>query len=92
LKQVAQVKILGHQYTFKSNTDPKKIEQVAEFVNNRIEEVLSSGYSADTLGAAVLALMNVAGEYLQLRDGNEAVEMQLRIEKLLARLEDAMPS
>jgi len=92
LKQVAQVKILGHQYTFKSDTDPKKIEQVAEFVNNRIEEVLSSGYSADTLGAAVLALMNVAGEYLQLRDGNEAVEMQLRIEKLLARLEDAMPS
>ena len=92
MKQVAQVKILGHQYTFKSNTDPKKIEQVAEFVNNRIEEVLSSGYSADTLGAAVLALMNVAGEYLQLRDGNEAVEMQLRIEKLLARLEDAMPS
>ena len=92
MKQVAQVKILGHQYTFKSDTDPKQIEQVAEFVNRRIDEVLSSGYTADTLSAAVLALMNVAGEYLQLRDGNEAVEMQQRIEKLLDRLDEAMPS
>jgi cell division protein ZapA len=92
LKQVAQVTILGQQYTFKSDTDPREIEKVADFVNNRIDEVISSGYSADTLGAAVLALMNVAGEYLQLRDGNEAVEMKQRIEELLSRLEDAVPS
>ena len=92
MKQVAQVEILGQQYTFKSDTDPQEIEKVAEFVNSRIDEVLSSGYTADTLGAAVLALMNVAGEYLQLRDGNEAVEMQQQLEKLLARLEGAVPS
>lgn len=92
MKQVAEVTILGQQYTFKSNTDPKAIEQVADFVNDRIDEVLSSGYTADTLGAAVLALMNVAGEYLQLRDGNEAVQVQQRLEALLARLEDIVPS
>jgi cell division protein ZapA len=92
LKQVAEVTILGQQYTFKSDTDPKAIEQVADFVNERIDEVISSGYTADTLGAAVLALMNVAGEYLQLRDGNEAVQVQQRLEKLLARLEDIVPS
>lgn len=92
MKQVAEVTILGQQYTFKSDTDPKAIEQVADFVNARIDEVISSGYSADTLGAAVLALMNVAGEYLQLRDGNEAVQVQQRLEKLLARLEETVPS
>ncbi len=92
MKQVAEVTILGQQYTFKSNTDPKAIEQVADFVNDRIDEVISSGYTADTLGAAVLALMNVAGEYLQLRDGNEAVQVQQRLEALLARLEDIVPS
>ena len=92
MKQVAEVTILGQQYTFKSDTDPKAIEQVADFVNERIDEVISSGYTADTLGAAVLALMNVAGEYLQLRDGNEAVQVQQRLEKLLARLEDIVPS
>ena len=92
MKQVAEVTILGQQYTFKSDTDPKAIEQVADFVNDRIDEVISSGYTAETLGAAVLALMNVAGEYLQLRDGNEAVQVQQRLEELLARLEDIVPS
>ncbi len=92
LKQVAQVTILGQQYTFKSNTDPKAIEETASFVNHRIDEVLSSGYAADTLSAAILALMNVAGEYLQLRDGNEAVVVRQRLEKLLDRLDEALPS
>ena len=92
MRQVAQVTILGQQYTFKSDTDPKAIEQVADFVNSRIEEVISSGYTADTLGAAVLALMNVAGEYLQLREGSEAVQVQQRLEALLEKLEDASPS
>ena len=92
MKQVAQVTILGQQYTFRTDADPKAIEQVADFVNSRIDEVISSGYSADTLGAAVLALMNVAGEYLQLRDGNEAVLMQDRLEKLLLKLDEAVPS
>lgn len=92
MKQVAQVTILGQQYTFKSDTDPKAIEHVADFVNSRIDEVIASGRTADTLGAAVLALMNVAGEYLQLRDGNEAILVQERLEKLLGRLEEACPS
>ncbi len=92
MKQVAQVTILGQQYTFKSDTDPKAIEQVAEFVNGRIDEVISSGYTADTLNVAVLTLMNVAGEYLQLREGNEAVKTQQRLEALLERLEEAFPS
>lgn len=92
MKQVAQVTILGQQYTFKSDTDPKAIEKVADFVNSRIDEVISSGYTADTLNAAVLALMNVAGEYLQLREGSEAVKTQQRLEALLERLEEALPS
>lgn len=92
MKQVAQVTILGQQYTFKGDVDPEAIEQVAQFVNDRIDKVISSGQTADTLNAAVLTLMNVAGEYLELRDGHEAVVMQQRLEKLLSRLEEAMSS
>jgi len=92
LKQVAEVTILGQQYTFKSDTDPRVIEKVADFVNDRIQQVVSSGHTADTLSAAVLALMNVAGDYLQLRDGNEAVQMQERLEALLEKLAEAVPS
>lgn len=92
MKQVAQVTILGQQYAFKSDTDPAAIERVADFVNERIGEVLSSGRTADSLSAAVLAFMNVAGQYLQLRDGNEAVLMQERLEKLLERLEEELPA
>lgn len=92
MKQVAQVEILGQRYSFRSDTDPKEIEQVAAFVNSRIDEVFSSGRTADSLSAAILALMNVAGEYLQLKDGNEAVEAEQRLEELLQKLESELPS
>ena len=93
LKNVARVTILGQEYAFKTDADPEEIVRVADFVNGRIEEVVSSGRGADTVGVAVLALMNIAAEYLQLLNGESgnAGDIQGRLEQLLSRVEDALP-
>lgn len=93
MKNVARVTILGQEFAFKTESDPAEIVRVADFVNSRIEEVVASGRGADTLGVAVLALMNIAAEHLQLLDGGggNAGDVQKRLEAILARVEEVLP-
>lgn len=93
MKNVARVTILGQEYVFKTDADPQKIEQIADFVNARIDEVVASGRGADTVGVVVLALMNVAGDYFQLLNGGTdcSGNVQGRLEQLLAKVEEALP-
>ena len=93
MKNVARVTILGQEYAFKTDADPEEIERIADFVNARIDEVVASGRGADTVGVVVLALMNVAGEYFQLINGggDNAGDVQSRLERLLSRVENALP-
>ena len=93
MKNVARVTILNQEYAFKTDADPEEIERIADFVNARIDEVVASGRGADTVGVVVLAMMNIAGEYFQLINGNgdSAGDVQSRLERLLSRVEDALP-
>lgn len=93
MKNVARVTILGQEYAFKTDAASGEIERIADFVNARIEEVVASGRGADTVGVAVLALMNIAGEYLQLLngDGDKTGNVQSRLERLLNRVEEVLP-
>jgi cell division protein ZapA len=91
LKQAVQVTILGQQYTVKSEASPEEVRRVAEFVNGQIAEVVAASRAVDTLNTAVLALMNVGGAYLRLRDKAGGAERDLkdRLKRLLIRLDDA---
>ena len=92
-KEAVQVTILGHHYSFKSDA-ADDVVRVADFVNRRIDEVLGTGRAADSLNAAILTLMNVAGELMQLRSegGTQDPDTLERLEKLLERLEHAEPA
>jgi cell division protein ZapA len=92
LKQAVQVTILGQQYMVKSAAPPEEIRRVADFVNDRLEEVATASKTADSLNAAVLALLNVSGSYLRLSEqGPTDQQSEERIRHLLGRLEEACP-
>ena len=66
------VKILGKEYRLKADADPEHIEQVAEYVDRMLHEV--GGNHPDTLDTAVLTALNIASEFLRIRDGGCTVE------------------
>lgn len=89
MKHSVQVTILGQQYAVKSDAPPEEVQRVADFVNERIAEVAAARRTADSLNAAVLALLNVSGAYLQLRDREtEDGQAEERLRRLLVRLEE----
>jgi cell division protein ZapA len=93
LKHAVQVTILGQQYTIKSDADPDEVRRVAIFVNERIAAAASAGRIVDSLDSAVLALLNVAGDYLRCSDAEATLTGELtdRLEQLLHKIDNAWP-
>jgi len=79
-----QVTIFNQVFTLRSRLQAEEVLAAADLVNEKIEEVRSSGRSADTLHTAVLALMNIAGSLLQQRTENE--QMEQKVGQLLRQL------
>lgn len=92
MKQSVQITILGQQYTIKSDLAPDRVTSVAQLVNEKIAEVSSSDRAVDSMKTAVLALLNIAGEYMDLRDEEPlSGEVRQRMERLVSKLEAASP-
>ena len=61
---VIRVNILGQEYVMKTSADPKYIQNVAKYVNEKMDELKESGVdsSSQQLKIAVLACMNITAE------------------------------
>ncbi|NJC89132.1 MAG: cell division protein ZapA [Desulfuromonas sp.] len=91
MKQSLQVTILGQQFFLRSDSPPEQVQRIAEFVEGQIQEITASGRVADSLQAAVLALLNVSARYLQ-GSGSEGLppEATERLRQMVGRIEQAL--
>jgi cell division protein ZapA (FtsZ GTPase activity inhibitor) len=91
VKQSLQVSILGQQFHLRSDSPPEQVQRIAEFVEGQIQEITNSGRVADSLQAAVLALLNVSARYLQ-EGGSEGLppEATERLRQMVGRIEKAL--
>ncbi len=98
MKKTVQVTLCGQQFTVRSDADPQEVFRVAAFVNGKINDVAASGKMVDTLHASMLALLNVAGDYLRLKEEQQAEgrvcdeRLTLLLERLDAVLDGGTPT
>lgn len=91
MKTPVQVTILGQVFTLRSNTSSEEALRVAEYVSKAVDEVVATGKAVDSLNVSLLALMNVAQAYLQLRDQRENEQAAVvRIDRLTQRLDKVL--
>lgn len=91
MKQSLQVTILGQQFFLRSDSPPEQVQRIAEFVEGQIQEITASGRVADSLQAAVLALLNVSARYLQGGSQEELPpEVSERLRLMVGRIERAL--
>lgn len=67
MKQTVEIEILNQKYSIKSEADSAWVKEVADFVNKKIEDVITSKATLNKEKAAVLAALNIAGELLQFK-------------------------
>lgn len=86
-----RVKVQGREYNLRSQQGPEQVQKIAGFVEEQLAEIARAG-SVDSQDALALALLNLGGQYLQLRDGENQLnpEQEERLELLLQKLENGL--
>ena len=69
-----KVNILGQTYNIKGDAPPEYIMQLADYVNEKVEEVSRNVSGGSTLQLAILVSLNIADEYFQMKKINTGIE------------------
>lgn len=86
--KVVVVEVCGQKYPIKTQLDPQYVEQLATFVESRMEMASKTSPSSDAVGLAVLAALNITDEFFRTRtslidnSGNLAAKAEA-IEKMV---------
>lgn len=73
-----EVKILGKSFQVKSQYDEAFTTETAELVNSRMKELIGKAKNFSTETVAILAAMNIAGDYLRLLEAEKARKAQIK--------------
>ena len=77
-KSVIRVRIVGEEYTLRTEASTAHTEAVAEHVDRTIRAILSSGATVETHKAAILAALQIPDELLRERAASESIASEIR--------------
>jgi cell division protein ZapA len=72
-----RVTIYDQEYNMRGELDPDYIRMLARYVDEKMRSIAARTRSVDSLRAAILAALNIADEYHQLRAKSEAAARQM---------------
>lgn len=87
-----KVTILGQTYNIKGDTSPEYIIQLADYVNQKIEEIGSNVPGGNSLQLAILASLNIADEYFQVKKISNGIEgaIEYKTREILSLLDEGL--
>jgi len=65
--KVVHVEVYGQKYPIKTELDPHYVEELATFVESRMELAARTAPSSDAVGLAVLTALNITDEFFRTR-------------------------
>lgn len=85
-----EVKILGKTFEVKSQFDPDFTIETANLVNTKMNELAGKAQAISTEKVAILAAMNIAGDYLRLirSETNRRSALIQKIEKIVGYINE----
>lgn len=66
--RVVHVEVHGQRYPIRTTLDPSYVQELAAYVDRRMELAADAAPSTDTLGLAVLTALNIADELFRIRN------------------------
>ena len=67
-----KVNILGREFSLRSEADEEHINQVVDYVKQKIEDVQKS-QTMDVISTVILTALNIADDYFRLRNERESL-------------------
>jgi cell division protein ZapA len=77
-KHTARVTILNEEYAIRSDTPPEHARAVAQYLDQAIRKVLSSGAVVESNRAVVLAALQITAELFEAKESLESTTDSIR--------------
>jgi cell division protein ZapA (FtsZ GTPase activity inhibitor) len=90
-KKSVAVRIAGHEYKIRSESDGKVLREIALYVDQTMERVRKETGTVDSLDVAVLACLNLGRENLALKNQQAEVASDASLRSLIERVEAHIP-
>jgi cell division protein ZapA len=71
-ERLVEIKVFGHVYTVKTDTDEEHIQRVARYVNEKMDEVVKNTKSVSSLNVAILTALNIADDLIKEKTKRQA--------------------
>ena len=78
MSRPVKITLGGQKLSLRTDAKPRYIKELADYVNDKIDEARAPGKIATTQSLALLAAMTIADELFQLREEKERLERQVR--------------
>jgi len=72
-ERLVEIKVFGQTYTVKSDAAEDHVQEVARYVNEKMEDVLKKTKSVSTLNVAILTALNIADDLLREKEKRHAL-------------------
>jgi len=88
-ERLVEIKVFGQTYTVKTDAEEDHIQEVARYVNGKIDEVLKKTRSVSTLNVAILTALNIADDLLREKEKRMALlrEIEQKSEDLAEKID-----
>jgi cell division protein ZapA len=78
-ERVIQIMVFGQTFSVKTDADEDHIQTVAQYVNEKMDEVLKKTRSVSTLNVAILTALNIADDLLKEKERRKALLKEVEV-------------
>jgi cell division protein ZapA len=88
-ERLVEIKVFGQTYTVKTDAEEDYIQEVAKYVNEKMDEVLKKTKSVSTLNVAILTALNIADDLLKEKERRIALlrEIEAKSKDLVEKID-----
>lgn len=88
-ERLVEIKVFGQTYTIKTDAEEDYIQEVARYVNEKMDEVLKKTRSVSTMNVAILTALNIADDLLKERERKNALlrEVEMKSKDLAEKID-----
>ncbi len=76
-QEAVRVEIFDQEYRVKGTLDPEYLKVLAQYVDGKMRSIATRSHNVDSVRVAVLAALNIADEYHQVKAKYEGVAEQV---------------
>ena len=67
------INVLGKEYSIKSDVDADSLNELAGYLNGKVDEIIKTTKTVSTHNVLILVAMSIANDYFDVKEKNESL-------------------